>query len=761
MTLSYDLTFDYDPIENPDWGFARTNRFILRNSLAEFGLSVYSVPIHLSLQNKQLHLTAPNRDYPYEGLSALTEGENWKFLDCFAFGIVKEGFTLKLHPKKVSASTWLLNYLYDIKDKDEHQGLLKASYWLSEDEHACLNLDFEIDSPKKDLEFMVAPFVDIRHIYSESEPEKHTIRIMKNENNYPMIRAEKDERLLTIFTPHKNVQIEEGKAYLDWFYKLGDGFRTQSPQGIIFRGQSRGLLVPALFHVKFSKDSMKIKFYAVPMMRDYSLRINHIQELKDKLELESNKLSFLKSEIKKGKADLQVYNSILSRIDAFTRFGMRIVLPKRRELKVLEAGGWWFRSPWMRDIYTNLHQNLKLLKILDKRLEIVRDSILLGIEFFDDNTGRVHNYLPMFASDYKVRNDRLLPLEKYYFAIDPTLLFFIVSWEYIKLTGEKDLLRTILRLFARTFQIYQKASFNAINGPPIILDLGLLACVPWHSWTDSRRMIVHKGLKVNDLPTRVPKEWQIEEIENSKDPEEAKRIFNMPRFYLPEINALWIKALEAVIIMNNIEKSIMDSELLESIKNTLSMARINYLPTFWNSKEGYFYDVLSYDLSKKDETLGSPSIVSASILQDLMPKDKLESMWQVIQKRLLVHRRIKWLKKYYGELYPFGIIVKDSEERIYFDDEQYHGAVIWPRDTPYLINLLERIGRYDVIKGILISNLDHQMSESTIFYNHELFSLPLGKNPYPVNEFKENPVPVKNPIQFWSQWVDPYLKYEI
>ncbi len=760
MTASYNLTFDYDPIENQDWGFARTNRFVLRNSLAEFGLSVYSVPIDISFQSKQLHLTAPNRDYPYEGLLALTEGENWKFLDCFAFCIIKKGVTQELHPRKVSASTWLLDYLYDIRDKDEHQGLLKASYWLSDDEHACLNLDFKIDSPKNDFELMVAPFLDIRHIYSDSEPERHTIKIMKNKNHYPMIHAEKDKRLLVIFTPNKNVQIEDGMAYLNWFYKLGDGFRTQVPQGIIFRGQSRELLIPALFHVKFPKDSMKIKFHAIPMMKDDPLGIDSIQELKDKLELESRKLLFLENVIKKGK-DLQVYDSILARIDALTRFGMRITLPKRRELKVLEAGGWWFRSPWMRDIYTNLLQNLELLKILDKRLEIVRDSILLGIEFFNDNTGRVHNYLPMFTSDYEFRNDRLLPLEKYYFAIDSTLLFFITFWEYIKLTGEKDLLKTIMGMFARTFQIYKKASLNAINGPPVISDLGLLACVPWHSWMDSRRVIVYGGLKVDGLPTRVPKKWQIEEIESSKDPEEVKRIFNTPRFYLPEINALWIKALEAVVIMNKMEKSIEDSKLLESIKDALSLARVNYLSTFWNGKEGYFYDVLSHDLSKKDETLGSPSLVAASILQDLMPKEKLESMWEIIRKKLLVYRRIKWLKKYYDGSYPFGIILKDGEERIYFDDEQYHGAVIWPRDTPYLIKLLERIGRYDVIKGFLISNLDHQMGEGTIFYNNELFSLPLGKNPYPVNGFKDNPVPVKNPIQFWSQWIDPYLEYEI
>lgn len=630
MTSSYDLTFDYDPVENPDWDFARTNRFILRNGLAEFGLSAYSVLIDLPSQSRHLHLTAPNRDYPYEGLLALVEGESWKFLDCFAFGIIKEGVMLKLHPKKVSASTWLLEYLYDIKDEDDHQGSLKTSYWLSEDEHACLHLDFKINSSEDNLELIMAPFLDIRHIFSESEPEKHIVKIMNNEQ-YSMVDVEKDGRLLVIFTPNKNVRIEEGKAYLNWFYKLGDGFRTQTPRGIVFSGQSKGLLIPALFHFKLPKDNMRIKFCAMPMMKDEPLRMNSIQEFEDKLELETNKLSFLKNAIKKG-ADLQVYNSILARIDAFTRFGMRITLHDGRKFKVPEAGGWWFRSPWMRDIYTNLHQNLETLRILDKRLEIVRDSISLGIEFFDDNTGRVHNYLPMFFYDYEVRNDRLLPLEKYYSAIDPTLLFFIISWEYVKSTGEKALISKILRLFERAFQVYKRASFNAINEPPVISDLGLLTCVPWHSWTDSKRVISYKGLKVDDLPTRVPKEWQIEELENSKNPEEVKRIFNTPRFYLPEINALWIKALEAIVKMAKIEKSILNSELLESVKNTLSKAMVNYFPIFWNSRKGYFYDVLSYDLSKKDETLGSPSVVAASILQDLIPKEKLESIWELVEK---------------------------------------------------------------------------------------------------------------------------------
>ena len=51
------------------------------------------------------------------------------------------------------------------------------------------------------------------------------------------------------------------------------------------------------------------------------------------------------------------------------------------------------------------------------------------------------------------------------------------------------------------------------------------------------------------------------------------------------------------------------------------------------------------------------------------------------------------------------------------------------------------------------------MSEGALFYNQELFSRPCGNNPAPDERTRRNPVPVKNPIQFWSQWCDPYIRF--
>jgi glycogen debranching enzyme len=402
------------------------------------------------------------------------------------------------------------------------------------------------------------------------------------------------------------------------------------------------------------------------------------------------------------------------------------------------------------------------LKRLDAGVKIVRDALLLGMEYFDEHTGRVPNLLPYSISGYERRGPRTLPSAEYYYTADATLLFFLLSQRYIEETKDSGLASKILETFIKTFQRYQEASLDSINGPPAITENGLLTCVPWHSWTDSKREIVLGGLRVKDLATRAPREWQVNELRKGRSTEEVWSFFNRPIFYLPEINALWIRALEAVTAMSEANRvNTVNPEVIAEAKNILTSAKENYPRVFWNEGKRFLYDIVSLDLSLRDDTLGSCGIMAASLLRNLLPQDMLESIWKATKDHLLISRRVTWLKRYMGEVLPFGVIVKDYGDRAYLGDEQYHGAVVWPRDTPLLIGILERLGATDVIRGLLVSNLDHQMGEGAVFYNHELFSLPTGRNPSPIKESADNPVPVKNPIQFWSQWVDPYLSYEI
>ncbi len=57
-----------------------------------------------------------------------------------------------------------------------------------------------------------------------------------------------------------------------------------------------------------------------------------------------------------------------------------------------------------------------------------------------------------------------------------------------------------------------------------------------------------------------------------------------------------------------------------------------------------------------------------------------------------------------------------------------------------LIKILRYAGEIEIVDGIRGGNLEHQMNESFVFYNSELFSPHNGEM-----------VPVKNPVPFWPQ----------
>jgi hypothetical protein len=165
-----------------------------------------------------------------------------------------------------------------------------------------------------------------------------------------------------------------------------------------------------------------------------------------------------------------------------------------------------------------------------------------------------------------------------------------------------------------------------------------------------------------------------------------------------------------------------------------------YMETFWNGR--FTYNIVRGE--KRDETPASTGLVSLVLLENrLFGGRELEKAWPVLEK-MLVHRK--------GRL--FGVLVKDVERKPYLDENEYHGAVSWPRDVPYLVRYLLLTGRKALARELLLNHLDHQMSEGAIFYNHELFSLPEGKNPMPGGT--SEPVPVKNPVQYWSQFVEPF-----
>ncbi len=99
--------------ENPDWGYARNLRTVLMTTSAEWVQSCASSP--LSADGSEF--IAPNRDYPYEGLSFFQDGEKWKFIDAIAISVrSRDNRHLQLESQKpgpdVEVNPWQVTYRY-------------------------------------------------------------------------------------------------------------------------------------------------------------------------------------------------------------------------------------------------------------------------------------------------------------------------------------------------------------------------------------------------------------------------------------------------------------------------------------------------------------------------------------------------------------------------------------------------------------------------------------------------------------------------
>jgi glycogen debranching enzyme len=269
----------------------------------------------------------------------------------------------------------------------------------------------------------------------------------------------------------------------------------------------------------------------------------------------------------------------------------------------------------------------------------------------------------------------------------------------------------------------------------------------------------YAGQNLKGLPSRVSPHLVMDLCDRVIPVREVVEFLSTPRFFLPEINAQWILALRgllSVVIPLARENSGEISETGDRVRVLLDRAEKNFLGVFWNEDSGCLYNLVFEDRSVADRLESEPSVTAGAMLgRSIFPLAKLETIWRTVSKKLLISRN---LVRYGKERLPFGIIVKNTDWRIYYDDTQYHSDVIWPRSAPYLVRLLILINDSKTAKEIVLNNLDHQMSEGAIFYNHELFSRPSGNNPGHVEATEQNPVPVKNAIQFWSQWCDPIVE---
>ena len=361
-----------------------------------------------------------------------------------------------------------------------------------------------------------------------------------------------------------------------------------------------------------------------------------------------------------------------------------------------EAGDFWFRTVWFRDAFEGILRNMNTLFKLGMENRI-RATLVYAFDHRD-----VHGRIPNFGDNYD--------------SIDATLLALIVGSEYLRRKRDDDLKRAIIGCADDLLTSLESGDPGVPNGPPVLHQNGLVSSAPHHSWTDGMRSITAVGITLS-LPIRVPEDWEYEMVERFGAGAVSELV--KPKYFLPEVNSQWIRVIKLVSELSG-EKRYSD---------LLDLASSGFRRMFVN--EHFLNNLVTTD-GRVDATIGSPAMVAISIADSLFTDEEVRVFAETIKEHLLVRRAGL----------AFGVAVRESEKKIYYGDSEYHECVVWPRDTPYLIRLLRRNHEMGLVKEIIRSNLNHQMKEGFLFYNSELFSQDDGI------------VPVKNPVQFWSQWVD-------
>lgn len=404
-----------------------------------------------------------------------------------------------------------------------------------------------------------------------------------------------------------------------------------------------------------------------------------------------------------GKVPIKVIDALVLRVDRLLSFGVPL-----NSTLAPEAGAMWFRRVWARDLLEGLRWNLAtyttVLGLSNWLVGLTRKLLLEAKEL---------KGLRTFLHEGDYSSDAF-----------PQLMSVAAKLYY--LTGEKALVREALRLMSTAIKLMKTG--EGFSG--CVIRDGLVLCRANSSWMD----VIYA---VNDLkwPARLPLDW-------------TWRTSPQDLFALVEVNALFIEGLDSLLKAARDSGIKADKEL-----HNLKCELLDGYKKWFYSRSSLPPLTIETSSNLRDETPSSAGVAALALLKGVAYGEELSSMWSSIE-AMIVKRKLVSL----GNSWEiFGVVTRKVEEKPYLGDLEYHGPVIWLRDTPYLIEVMKALGLDPY--GVLVNNLDHMISEGAIGYCNELFSLPVGVNPSYVGEESLNPVPVKNYAQYWSHWCDPFIEY--
>ncbi len=471
-----DICVSVDSKEDSSWGFAKTKRILLRRANCEFGQSTFCARVG--------NFLFPNRDYTYEGFSGIIQQENWKFLDSIGFALINdEKEYVELNCSQVMVTPITATYFFDFKDYENENNSLKIEYYLLQNTCATLNVNASIIKNSKKYKLIVKPYCDIRFMYSQSNPNQMKI-IDKTDRT---VQIEKEGKVLVLKFKGE-VEINEELKIVEWNYKISDGFRKIENGGINFNSSNRQLLDFGCINCTFFANKVEFQTSATDIEGvKNALRWN----LKND-DLKSNLLSFARiaKAIEPDRLTLgncwtqQQANAICARGGVLlNNFDFASNPP------FLDAGCFWFRNPWMRDVFETIYVNFPLFYKVQKRK--IRAFIFNALNL--QRNGLIPNKLS------EIRNEKVD-----YSSLDATLLCYLVAIEYCKLTDDK-----ILKALLNRSILESITSFRNRKDKVSLNDNGLLSCPANFGWVDSVFIDKQTGERITG---RVPKLWSEELI---------------------------------------------------------------------------------------------------------------------------------------------------------------------------------------------------------------------------------------------------------
>jgi glycogen debranching enzyme len=250
----------------------------------------------------------------------------------------------------------------------------------------------------------------------------------------------------------------------------------------------------------------------------------------------------------------------------------------------------------------------------------------------------------VYAFDHRDQHARIPNFGDNYNSIDATLLALIVGAEYLRRKRDNDLERMVVGCAEDLLTALESGDPSVPNGPPVLHPNGLISSALHHSWTDGMRSITAGGISPT-LPIRVPEDWEYELVERFGEGAVSELV--KPKYFLPEVNAQWIRVIKLLSELSG-EKRYSD---------LLDLASSGFRSMFVNK---HFLNNLVTTDGRVDATIGSPAVVAISIADFLFTDEEVRIFINMIKEHLLVRRAGL----------AFGVAVRESEKKIYYGDSE-------------------------------------------------------------------------------------------